>query len=295
MNSREFTDNTQVLSRIFLVGCSRSGTTLVQRTLTERYQLYTLPETDFFGLLVGGGLGALACRLGISRSRKVYWRAFDRLTRLLPADAASETEQHSWRLRPLIDRFVEILDRKALDAEESGWLEKTPKHFRHTGLIHRCIPGAQIIHVVRQGSEVTASIRDRANRFPEQFGRQHNPEYAVKLWNRSVRTALTDAKRGRALVIMYEDFVDNHEKLVRMIGEQLHLKQRQQNMETVPRIIDSAEQWKSNSLEEIRPATSKFTEVFDSDTRTFILKNLDTRAYEALAPLALSVSRQSDC
>ena len=283
------------LARIFLVGCSRSGTTVVQRTLTEHYRLYTLPETDFFGLLVGGGLGALACNLGISRSRRIHRRAFDRLTRLLQPDTAPELESWSWRLRPLIDRFVETLDRKAHDAEESGWLEKTPKHFRHTSLIHRYIPGAQIIHVVRRGSDVTASIRDRANRFPEQFGRQQNPEYAVKLWNRSVRTALKDAKRGRALVIMYEDFVADHERMVRMIGAQLHLKERQQKTETATRIIGETERWKSNSSEEIRLATSKFTEVFDPDTRTLILRKLDMRAYNALAPLALSVPRQSDC
>lgn len=158
-------------------------------------------------------------------------------------------------------------------------------HLPHTPLHSR----AQIIHVVRRGSDVTASIRDRANRFPEQFGRQQNPEYAVKLWNRSVRTALKDAKRGRALVIMYEDFVADHERMVRMIGAQLHLKERQQKTETATRIIGETERWKSNSSEEIRLATSKFTEVFDPDTRALILRKLDMRAYNALAPLALSV------
>jgi len=294
MNNRKFADNNRVLSRVFLVGCSRSGTTVVQRALTECYQLYSLPETDFFGLLVGGGLGAIACQLGITRPKRVYQRAFDRLAQLLQMSTVPEIGKNNWRLRPLINRFVELLDEQALNADESGWLEKTPKHFRHTRLIGRFIPDAHIIHVVRQGPDVVASIRDRAERFPQKFGRQTSPEYAIKLWNRSVRIALRDAREGRALVVMYEDFVDDHEAMVHSIGEQLNLTRRQQATDPLPRIIDASEQWKINSSEEIRRAPSKFAEVFDPDTRASILRGLDTRAYKALVPLALSASRQSE-
>ncbi len=290
MKNETSSDDNLVLSRLFLVGCSRSGTTVVQRTLTESYRLYSLPETDFFGLLVGGGLGAIACRLGISRPAKVYRRAFVRLARLLQTDALREMETHNWRLRPSIDRFVELLDGMALKADETGWLEKTPKHFRHTDLIRRFVPAAQIIYVVRRGPDVVASIRDRANRFPEQFSRQHNPDYAIKLWNRSIRAALKDARRGQALVVMYEDFVDDHEAIVRTIGELLNLQRRRGGTDKLPGIIDISEQWKSNSSAAVRQASSKFTQVFDVDTRNLILKKLNTQAYDALASFAISPS-----
>jgi hypothetical protein len=39
--------------RIFVMGCSRGGTTVVQRRLAEGLNLYTLPETRFFSNLLG--------------------------------------------------------------------------------------------------------------------------------------------------------------------------------------------------------------------------------------------------
>ena len=40
-------------TRVFVVGCARSGTTLAQRLISERLDLYSLPETRFFANLIG--------------------------------------------------------------------------------------------------------------------------------------------------------------------------------------------------------------------------------------------------
>lgn len=274
-------------TRLFLVGCSRSGTTVVQRALTEAYRLYSLPETDFFGLAVAGGLGALACRFGLARSPKIYNRAFDRLQELL--DVSSETARgvQGRRMRPLVAHFVDLLDRKAESEGEAGWLEKTPKHFRHTGLIKRYIPDAQIIHVVRQGPDVVASIRDRAVRFPQDFARQQNPEYAVKLWNRAIRAALRDAEAGRAQILQYETFAQHPRTVVDRVGTQLELPPRERAIDRASEIVKASESWKANVTGEIRPAQSKFSELFDAQTRASILSQLDMRAYRALIAYAL--------
>jgi len=294
MTGRFVANSRPVLSRIFLVGCSRSGTTVIQRALTERYRLFSLPETDFFGLAVGGGLGALACHLGFSRPASVYRRAFARLAELLPASAKPKQQlPGSWLLRPLIDQFVKTLDDMASKAGETGWLEKTPKHFRHTRLILRFIPNAKVIHVVRQGPDVVASIYDRANLFPKQFGRQKNIDYAIKLWNRSVWAALRDVKRGKALVVMYEDFANHPTEILNGIGKHLNLRGRTEASGTPPKVINSAEHWKSGSSKTIQRARSKFTDTFDFDTRCMILKKLDTQAYESVVSFALPPSGRS--
>ena len=39
--------------RVFLVGCPRSGTTLLQSMLHAHPSIYSLPETKFFHVLIG--------------------------------------------------------------------------------------------------------------------------------------------------------------------------------------------------------------------------------------------------
>ncbi|MCB1858448.1 MAG: sulfotransferase [Gammaproteobacteria bacterium] len=262
---------------------------MVQKALTERYRLYSLPETDFFGLSVGGGIGALTCHLGISRPRRVYHRAFERLKTLLPDDPALTEAVGSWRFRALVEQFTAVLDRQTRNTGEYGWLEKTPKHFRHTNLIARFVPQAKIIHVVRPGPDVVASIHDRAMRYPEQFGRQQDIGYAINLWNRAIRTAHNDIMGQRALILRYEDFVESPEVYLKRLGMLLGVPERTAKQDTSP-VILSSEPWKLGSKASIHRVPSKFNDVFDPETRRVILAKLDIRAYESLAGHALNAT-----
>lgn len=273
--------------RLFLVGCSRSGTTVVQRALTDNYRLYSLPETDFFGLAVAGGVGALCCRFGLARSPRIYNRALDRLQTLLGVSRERAYGVQSRSMQRLVAHFVELLDGKAAAEGELGWLEKTPKHFRHTRLIERYVPQSRIIHVVRQGPDVVASIRDRALRYPQAFARQQAPEYAVKLWNRAIHAALRDAEDGRALIVQYERFAQHPREIVDSVGAQLGLPPREHATAQRPEIVRATERWKAGVSGEIKPAESKFASLFDATTRQSIMSQLDTRSYQALVEHAL--------
>jgi hypothetical protein len=89
-----------------------------------------------------------------------------------------------------VNNFIYLLDQLTLREGKSVWIEKTPKHFRYIAFIRRFIPSAQIIHMIRDGRDVVASIYDRANSFPDRFSEQSALTYGIGLWNEAVDTSV---------------------------------------------------------------------------------------------------------
>lgn len=270
--------------RVFVVGCSRSGTTVLQRQLVQTCQLFSLPETDFFGLSLRGGLDQVLARFGVSRSLSSPDRAFDRLRKLLPEiDIVEKSPPRTWRYGEIMNHFVAILDEAARQSDEAGWLEKTPKHFRFAPVILRHLPDARILHVVRWGPDVVASILDRAAKYPDEFPRQGDVSYGIKLWNRAVRCALADLKRGRAEVVLYEDFAAHPQVLIEGLTGRLQLPRRIAGVVDQDGLIEAKEQWKAEVSGDVRRAESKFSKVLSSDEQRRVLRQLDLKGYERLA------------
>jgi hypothetical protein len=142
----------------FIVGCGRSGTTLLQVMLGNHPEI-TLPnETGFYSLLHRCN----ARRLGELASPRDFRRAF-------------ELAMDFWRVRELgLDRervwqlcqggpsswetlFLAIL---ATLAERRGALrvgEKSPGHFQHLGRLSERFPEARFIHLIRDPRAVACS------------------------------------------------------------------------------------------------------------------------------------------
>lgn len=275
------------LRRVFLVGCSRSGTTVLQHHLAKHPDVYSLPETDFFGKLLGNPLWATVGRLGRVRRNRVR-RAFIKLREIVGDDGIPIPAGSMPRTRECVDVFVAGLDRQARETRKSIWLEKTPKHYRYLATIDHFIPDARIIHMVRDGRDTVASIRDRAQRFPEEFGHQADPAYGVRLWNRAVRTALKRRQAGRDWVIFYEDFVAEPATALgdvcRFLGLQfvpVMLDQREPEV----RVTRDDEPWKTDVAAGLRRVESKFDSVFSGEEKRWIDRHLDWTAYNALRQL----------
>ncbi|MDP5181620.1 sulfotransferase [Blastococcus sp. BMG 814] len=131
------------MRRIFVVGCPRSGTTLLQSFLAAHPQVHSFPETHFFhrlqaprggrraaGLAATGAAGRLdeaAGRLGAPRRRPV-----------LPTVRRSGAA------------FVAMADAAARRNGADTWVEKTPANLYVLDLIERVVPGAQVVHIVRR-------------------------------------------------------------------------------------------------------------------------------------------------
>ena len=172
---------------IFVVGCQRSGTTLLRLMLDSHPNISCGPETRFladFAKVTGEGWD----RMGLYGFAKEYW----------------------------YEKFAEFFDsfqtEYAKGRGKTRWADKTPRYALSLDFIDSLFPDSQIVHVVRDGRDVVASHRDR-------WG-YRSAVKAVEKWPRYIRTARAfgaGLPADRYLEVRYERLVGDTEKELRRL------------------------------------------------------------------------------
>ncbi len=271
------------IHRIFIVGCSRSGTSIVQRYLSQKLVLYTLPETDFFNIAASGGILRQALiYLGLANNRSD--QALTKLNKLLDADYINSAHASSKFFKIYADSFTKTLDSLSIKKEANGWIEKSPKHFKKIYLIEKFVPNPKFVHVVRYGPNVVASIVDRAYRYKDHFLKQKHHDYAIDLWNKSIKSALKNSGKPNHIVIHYEDFCDDPESTASNIAKKFQLESDKNYSElfSFEKIVLSNELWKNDVFLPIQKRSSKFSSIFTDQEKNKILSKLDMKRYNQL-------------
>jgi Sulfotransferase family len=145
---------------VFLVGCPRSGTTLLSAVLHAHPRLAMPPETRF--LLPAYRERAEFGDLTIEANRR---RLAERMTgpgtnfRDLGLDRAAVIEQIVAAPPTFGSAAGTIWREFARSRGKARWGEKRPAYWRDMGLILRLFPDAQVIHLVRDGRSCVASLK----------------------------------------------------------------------------------------------------------------------------------------
>jgi len=147
--------------RVFLVGCPRSGTTLLQSLLFAHPQVISFPETFFF-VHVANERGWRR-RIGLAKPQS--GRAITTIREMVGDDSVSR------RRRPLTiaghaDQFVRSLDATAQRAGATAWVEKTPSHLHRVGVIEQYVRSARFVHIVRDAWAAVASLHKVTHEHP---------------------------------------------------------------------------------------------------------------------------------
>ena len=205
----------QRMRRTFVVGCPRSGTTIVQALLARHPAIYTFPETAFFEHVHGD----LEWRWGDARAKARSRRRYHRLgfsRRRMRESYASLHRHLTGRLpqplpslfrRLLSRRFLALLDRSASEAGRSMWLEKTPNHLLYIPEIERLIPDARFVHVIRKGQDVLASLADAYLRFENDAAFGGGTVHWARRWNRAVHIHQQHVGRANHYFVFLEDLI----------------------------------------------------------------------------------------
>ena len=193
---------------LFILGFPRSGTTLVEQTLSAHPRIAAGDELPFVNEIAGAMPRLLNSPLSYPEALAELWMA-----------------DHRNGLDELRDHYLDRVRQLAILTPETAWVtDKMPLNETHLGLIALMFPQAPLIHVIRHPLDVVLSVF--SNHLTHGFYCAYSLESAARHYLlvldlvEHYRSAMT----LRYLPIRYEDLVDEQEATVRrmldFIGEE---------------------------------------------------------------------------
>ncbi|WP_207477675.1 sulfotransferase family protein [Arenibaculum pallidiluteum] len=198
---------------VFVVGCQRSGSTLLGAMLGSHPDVVCIPEAQFLAELMPPSPRnqEIAPRPLIDAVER-HWRfrawewALDG-RRPGPGDCPAT-------YRGAMEWLVRQYDRDTKGGHSSVWVEQQPGHVRHLQRLFQHFPDARAIHIIRDGRAVAASL------MPLDWG-PNEILPAANFWEQRVaRGFAAGAFLGseRLIHVHYEDLVREPEQTMRRIA-----------------------------------------------------------------------------
>ncbi|HHP7244605.1 MAG TPA: sulfotransferase family protein [Elainellaceae cyanobacterium] len=281
-------------TRVFILGCPRSGTTLLQSLLTAHPSVASFPESHFFRALLKRR-SVVRQTLGLaSRSARPRFEEFlhelghEELNGILP-DHAAFVWQYS-------RAFIRLLDLLAAEEHKDVWIEKTPGHLHYAEAIASHVPNAQFIHILRNGADVVASLYEVTHRHPDIWGGQRSIDDCIERWCQDAQISLQYHHHPRHHLVNYEDLVAHPElvltTLCDFIGVPFNPIMLQNYKTAAQRVVLKDEQWKASVSQSIETnRIRKFHQVFDEQQQHYILQQLSAVNLSPLSPNSLNYER----
>ena len=192
--------------RFFIVGCERSGTTLLQAMLARHPRVFSFPESHFFCRAASHRLHYRL--LGLANWRRSRVALHQLLTAIRRQDLVYEIPRYSPFLRSLIRAFCGIVDRVTLEQKKDIWVEKTPHHLYEIPVIQRYLPSVKFIHILRDGRDVAASIKDASIQDPDYWG-TWSLDALAEIWNKAVQESFSYRDDPAHILVSYDSLLDD--------------------------------------------------------------------------------------
>lgn len=167
---------------IFIVGSPRSGTTLLQRIISNHSRLFSIQaETGLF----------------------TYQNIFNAKRRHfgLPQQEIEELLKNSV---DVVDFFDQGMNSLSDNHGEKRFVEKTPQHVLHLPFILRHFPKAKVINIIRDGRDCYCSAKNY-----ECIPQRSSAERFAKYWRKCVSASTAYAQDNRILNVAYEQLTEN--------------------------------------------------------------------------------------
>jgi sulfotransferase family protein len=204
---------------VFVVGCPRSGTTLLYDLIQSSGDFARAPfESDTFRIL-----GPRFPNLALERNRKKlleFWLKSENgvQSRLERADIEARVMGACQDIGDFLRIVMEAMCRKQ---GVRRWAEKTPDHALNIPLIKRFFPDSLIVHIIRDGRDAALSLANFRWIAPYFWQRGSKRLSFGVYWKWIVRKARAS---GRALgrnyyELHYEDLVEKPQETLTPLGE----------------------------------------------------------------------------
>lgn len=206
----------------FVVGCPRSGTTLLQLMLHAHPRLAVPPETRFLLPAYVSRLRFGDLREENNRRELARWIVARKATRFfdLGLDADRTVDAIAAGPPTLGSALDAVYGSYAARFGKARWGDKRPAYVRHIGVLRRLFPDAQFVHLVRDGRDCVASLL-------EMSWWPHGVRHAAATWAQAIdhgRRAARSLPAGTYHELRYEALVSDPEaelrRLCAFLGEE---------------------------------------------------------------------------
>lgn len=269
------------MKRVFVVGCARSGTTLLQGMLAAHQRVFSLPETFFFAKVFP--------RRWIKRH--LLWPAIKvrarlpQIVREMGRDDLLPLAHVGLFQRDYHRPFVTVMDRMASDAGKDVWVEKTPWHIHCIDEIQRKIPDAYFIHIVRDGRDMVASLYDATQRNPTEWAslpsissfKGFSIKECVEFWNREVAISMFWRSHPQHIMVRYENVVRQPQLVMKSLSRFLGVDYDPATTNpssSYKQIVRDDESWKARNARPISQGERLYDKIFSEGERAWIAAHL---------------------
>lgn len=199
----------------FIVGCARSGTTILRLMLNEHSRLHVPYESQFIADLMDRlPLNTPLTRSDLTLAHELilqsppwsrdFWEIPKEDLRTVILALEEPTVSH------LINQVFQISCRRSGKAR---WGDKTPVYTERIESLHQVFPTAQFVHIIRDARDVSSSLRPHGWHGTHLHQTAHHWHGIVSKGVRAGRTLGPDLY----LEITYEDLVQRPEATLRRV------------------------------------------------------------------------------
>jgi Sulfotransferase family len=205
---------------LFIVGCARSGTTLVHRIVNAHPEIAITPEMHWITRQFKSGPGLVASELVSELTGHKRFAQFE-----IPREefeallGAGEALPYPTFLNRVFGLYGKINNKPLVG-------NKTPAYVRSIPTFHALWPEAKFVHIIRDGRDVCISILNwkKADRIVGRYASwEEDPVSTTALWwERKVRKGREDGAAlgpGVYQEMHYEDLVDDPERECKRLCE----------------------------------------------------------------------------
>jgi hypothetical protein len=266
----------RIKGRIFLVGCPRSGTTLLQSLIAAHPQIASFPESHFFPAVGKKWRTTLGLASSKGFERKRLYRFLANIGR---TDMKRLVPRYGILVRQYTNAFVNVLDTLTISQGKDFWLEKTPSHLHYIDVIEKYVPTARFIHILRNGLDVVASLYEVTHQHPHEWGGIYDIGRCIARWNKDVKLTQQYIHRENHTLVRYEQLIRNTDAVLTTVCGFIGIGFREdmvaQHSLAAERLILRQEPWTQQAMQEIHSAhKNKFDVLFNEQQRISILERL---------------------
>jgi hypothetical protein len=198
---------------VVLLGVSRSGTTLLKEML-DSHPAVAIPTESYF-------VSQLWDRHGERPDPEKFVSDIGRLARVKEWGVSPVDVRHRLSPEPSFAEAVQAVYRAYADLrQKSRFGDKTPAYMQRLDVLERAFPGAQYVHLIRDGRDAGLSFIEMRRRPRFNWARPRGLGAFAAQWRREVEGARRFGRgqaTGRYHELRYEDLVAEPEVVLRDI------------------------------------------------------------------------------